>query len=51
MEECCQCGSVANANVANSQLVLVIGIDNIGNTGNILQPYLMITVSPEDLAI
>ena len=30
-------------------LELVFG--NIGNTDNILQPYLMITFSPEDLAI
>ena len=33
--KCCQCGNVANTNVANNQLGLGIGTGNTGNIGNI----------------
>ena len=36
VEKCCQCGNVANSNVANDQLELGIGTDNIGDKGKIL---------------
>ena len=36
-DKCCQCGNVANTNVANDQLALEIGTGNTGNIGNILK--------------
>ena len=33
--KCCQCGIVANTNVASFQLGIGIGIGNTGNNGNI----------------
>ena len=44
--ECCQCGNVANANVANEQLELEIETGNTGNNGNIPSAPLRATFVP-----